>query len=79
MLLTLTRIWTTLGTGEIRSKDAAADWVLPRLTAEHRAVLERARAIYLGQAPDTWDDLLPAVHAQAARVVQTIRALARIA
>lgn len=27
VLLTLARIWTTLGTGEIRSKDAAADWV----------------------------------------------------
>jgi hypothetical protein len=76
VILTLARIWTTLGTGEIRSKDAAADWVLPRLPAEHRPVLARARAIYLGDEPDAWDDVRPAVHAHAAYVVQSIRAQA---
>lgn len=29
VLLTLARIWTTLATGQIRSKDAAADWASP--------------------------------------------------
>ena len=57
VVLTLTRIWTTLGTGEFRSKDAAADWALERLPVDHRAVLARARAIYLGDAPERWDDL----------------------
>jgi|SRR3989304_2916709 len=31
VLLTLARIWSTVATGAIRSKDAAADWVLERL------------------------------------------------
>ncbi|WP_458248611.1 aminoglycoside adenylyltransferase family protein [Streptomyces sp. MAI_2237] len=47
VLLTLARIWTTLATGEIKSKDAAADWALARLPPEHRAVLEHARYLYL--------------------------------
>ena len=59
VVLTLARIWTTLGTGEFRSKDAAADWALERLPEEHRAVLARARAIYLGDEPERWDDLRP--------------------
>ncbi|MFF7312798.1 aminoglycoside adenylyltransferase family protein [Streptomyces sp. NPDC008137] len=57
VLLTLARIWTTLVTGDIRSKDAAAGWVLGRLPAEHRAVLARARAVYLGEEEERWDDL----------------------
>jgi streptomycin 3"-adenylyltransferase len=36
VLLTLARIWATLTTGDIRSKDAAAAWALRRLPAEHR-------------------------------------------
>lgn len=55
VLLTLARIWTTLATGAIRAKDAAADWALPRLPAEHRHVLAHARAIYLGEADERWD------------------------
>ncbi|MEU3404978.1 aminoglycoside adenylyltransferase domain-containing protein [Streptomyces sp. NPDC006670] len=43
VLLTLARVWTTLATGTIRSKDAAADWALARLPPEHRPALEHAR------------------------------------
>jgi len=57
VVLTLARIWTTAATRAIRSKDAAADWVLPRLPEAHRAVLARARAVYVGEAEDRWDDL----------------------
>jgi streptomycin 3"-adenylyltransferase len=57
VLLTLARIWTTLTTGTIRSKDAAAEWALDRLPAEHRPVLARARAVYLGEEAEHWDDL----------------------
>jgi streptomycin 3"-adenylyltransferase len=35
-LLTLAWIWTTLATGEIRTKDEAADWALVHLPEEHR-------------------------------------------
>lgn len=48
VLLTLARIQCTLATGEIRSKDRAAEWVIERLPRHDRAVLARARAIYLG-------------------------------
>jgi predicted nucleotidyltransferase len=58
-LLTLARIWSTLVTGEIRSKDLAADWALERLPDEQRLVLERARAIYLGADEERWDDVMP--------------------
>ncbi|MEV5882668.1 aminoglycoside adenylyltransferase family protein [Streptomyces sp. NPDC052020] len=61
VLLTLARIWSTLATGEIRSKDAAAGWALARTPARHRPVLARARAVYLGEAEERWDDLLPGV------------------
>ena len=72
VVLTLARIWTTLGTGEFRSKDAAADWALERLPEEHRAVLARARAIYLGDEPERWDDLAPRVRPHADYVVAEI-------
>jgi streptomycin 3"-adenylyltransferase len=59
VLLTLARIWTTLATGTIRSKDAAADWALDRLPAGHRPALARARAVYRGEEAERWDDLAP--------------------
>jgi streptomycin 3"-adenylyltransferase len=57
MLLTLARIWSTAETGEIRSKDAAADWAIPHLPEEQRPVLERARDGYLSGDYGTWDDV----------------------
>jgi predicted nucleotidyltransferase len=72
VVLTLARIWTTLGTGEFRSKDAAADWALERLPEEHRAVLGRARAIYLGEEPERWEDLRSQVRPHADHVVGEI-------
>jgi len=56
-ILTLARMWSTISTGSIRSKDAAASWVLERLPAEHRRVLQRAREAYLGSEPERWEDL----------------------
>jgi predicted nucleotidyltransferase len=76
VLLTLGRIWCTLATGEIRAKDAAADWALRRLPEEHRAVLARARAIYLGEEEERWDDIKPLVRPHADYVVATIKRLA---
>jgi streptomycin 3"-adenylyltransferase len=61
VVLTFARIWTTVETGAIRSKDAAADWALARLPDEHRPVLARARAIYLGDEQERWADLRPRV------------------
>lgn len=72
VVLTLARIWTTAATGAIRSKDGAADWALPRLPAEHRAVLARARAIYVGEEEERWDDLRSRLRPYADFVVREI-------
>jgi predicted nucleotidyltransferase len=76
VILTLARIWSTVATGSIRSKDAAADWALERLPEEHRAVLARARAIYLGDEPERWDDLRSKVRPHANHVVAEIKRFA---
>jgi predicted nucleotidyltransferase len=76
VVLTLARIWTTLATGAIRSKDAAAAWALSHLPAEHRPVLARARGIYLGDEEEQWDDLLPHVRPHVDHVVGVIERLA---
>ena len=76
VVLTFARIWTTLATGAIRSKDAAADWALPLLPPEHRAVLAHARDIYLGEALEKWGDLLPRVRPHVDHVIGEIRRVA---
>ncbi|MFG3392882.1 MULTISPECIES: aminoglycoside adenylyltransferase family protein [Streptomyces] len=60
VLLTFARIWTTLSTGRIMPKDAAADWAIGRLPREHRAVLEHARQLYLNcpYAEERWSKAL---------------------
>ncbi|AIS02046.1 aminoglycoside adenylyltransferase family protein [Streptomyces glaucescens] len=61
-VLTLARVWTKLATGEIRPKDAAADWALPRLPPGLRPVLEHARELYLTRhySEETWSAELTA-------------------
>ncbi|WP_407563064.1 aminoglycoside adenylyltransferase family protein [Streptomyces sp. 184] len=80
VLLTLARIWSTLATGEIRPKDAAAAWALDRLPPEHRPVLEHARRLYLGSryADESWSEELKArVRPHAEHVVAEIGKLSR--
>ncbi len=62
VVLTLARVWTTLATGEIRPKDAAADWALARLPPEHRPVLTHAKELYLAYrySEESWTDELRA-------------------
>lgn len=57
VILTLARIWSTVTTGLIQSKDDAAEWALARLPRPHQAVVYRARAIYLGESAERWDDM----------------------
>ena len=73
VLLTLARIQCTQATGEIRSKDRAADWTIERLPRQDRPVLARARAIYLGVEEERWDDLRPRVAATASWMADEIR------
>ncbi|OFW73369.1 MAG: hypothetical protein A2Y55_12045 [Actinobacteria bacterium RBG_16_68_12] len=72
VVLTLPRIWSAVATEAVYSKESAASWALPRLPEEHRAVLERARAAYRGEAEDSWDDIRPQVRAYADHVVSEI-------
>ena len=57
VLLTFARIWSTVATDKIRSKPAAAAWVLNRLPEKYRPVMERAKAICKGEEKEYWDDI----------------------
>lgn len=57
VLLTLARIWSTLETDTIRSKPAAADWVIDQLPERHRPVIKRAKSICMGIENEHWDDI----------------------
>ena len=72
VILTLARIWAGVATDELRSKNEAADWALPRLPANLRAVLARARAIYVGEEDERWDDVRQDVEAYARFVAAEI-------
>ncbi|WP_350223570.1 aminoglycoside adenylyltransferase domain-containing protein, partial [Escherichia coli] len=50
--LALARIWYSASTGLIAPKDVAAAWVSERLPAEHRPLICKARAAYLGSEDD---------------------------
>jgi streptomycin 3"-adenylyltransferase len=73
VVLTLIRIWMTVATGRLGSKDAAADWGLPRLPREHRPVLALARSVYVGEEDDRWEDIWPRVLPLAEYVVGEVR------
>lgn len=72
-VLTFTRIWFTVSTGQFVNKDIAADWALPRLPPEHQPVLRRARAAYLGEEPERWDDLRPHLQPFADHLIAEIK------
>ncbi len=76
VILTLARMWSTFATGAIRSKDAAASWVVEQLPAAHRPVLLHAREAYLGIEAERWDDLSGAVAPCVDHMIAEIRRLA---
>ncbi len=57
VLLTLARIWSTVASDSIRSKPAAAEWVISRLPEGYRPVMERAKAICQGDEKEYWGDI----------------------
>lgn len=75
VLLTLARIWSSVATGSIRSKDAAADWAIARLPEEHRAVLVRARDGYRSSEGEDWGDLREPVRRCAEYLVRQVRSV----
>ncbi len=81
VLLTLARIWKTLDTHKISTKPKAADWAIEHLTEPHRIVLERAKAICLGEQEEDWRDLknkiLPCAQAMMERINLLVKQLQR--
>lgn len=75
VVLTLARMWSTLATGELRSKDAAADWAIARLPQAHRPLLERARDNYRHGGWGNWADDAAAARALADRMAAEVRAI----
>lgn len=73
VLLTLARIWSTVETDAIRSKSDAAAWVLDRLPLDYQSVMRRARAVYLGEDHEHWDDLQALVQSCADFMVSQIQ------
>jgi predicted nucleotidyltransferase len=57
VLLTYARIWSTLETDAIRSKPAAADWVMQHLPKTYQPVMKRAKSICMGVENEHWDDI----------------------
>jgi streptomycin 3"-adenylyltransferase len=76
VLLTLARMWSTVATGEFRSKDAAADWAAARLPEADAAVLRRARDGYLSGGEEGWEAVMPAARAATERLAAEVHALA---
>ena len=61
VLLTLARMWFSLETAEMTTKDKAAAWAMPKLPPSLAPLLETARAAYLGETKARWDDKEDAV------------------
>jgi predicted nucleotidyltransferase len=57
VLLTYARIWSTLATDTIRSKPAAADWVMRKLPELYLPVMRRAKLIAIGVETEHWHDI----------------------
>lgn len=78
VLLTLARMWYSLETGEITSKDVAAEWALPKLPEEFFSLLKTAKEAYLGNLSDEWENTGNKAIALVAFMKQQIEELLRI-
>lgn len=54
-ILTLARMVFTIVTGEITSKEKAADWLLPKVPQHFNGLLQMAIDGYLGKCKDNWE------------------------
>lgn len=57
VILTLARMWQTVSTGEISSKNRAAQWAIPQLSSAHARLLDNARKAYIGEYIDRWEEM----------------------
>ena len=75
VLLTLARMVVTLETGEIVSKDDAAQRVMSRLPPTSRELLDLARRGYLGAVADDWTQNSEQTREAAERLAGVVRRL----
>lgn len=61
VLLTLARMWCTVTTDTIQSKQRAAELAIAALPEEYKPVMERALTVLLGDQEETWADVQPIV------------------
>ena len=57
VLLTLSRMWFTLETEDVTTKDVAAEWVIPQLPETFSSLLKTAKEAYLGNLSDEWETM----------------------
>jgi len=57
VISTLARMWLTVSTGEISSKDLATEWVIPKLPDKYATLLDKAIRAYLGEYIDKWEGM----------------------
>ena len=57
VLLTLSRMWFTLETKKVTTKDIAAEWALPKLSTDFSPLLKMAKDAYLGNVHDDWNGI----------------------
>jgi streptomycin 3"-adenylyltransferase len=72
VLLTLSRMWMTLATGEFRRKDAAARWAAARMPSELATVVTRAGELYVQGDYGPWGELAPRIRPAAHNLVSAI-------
>ena len=75
VLLTLARMWRTAAAGEFVTKDAAADWAVPRLPEQVAELLIYAREAYLGRSKDQWENRQTEARQAADYLYQRVAAL----
>lgn len=74
VLLTYARIWSTVKTNSIRSKPAAADWVIYHLPKVYQPVMRRAKSICIGVEKEHWNDIQELIKSCADFMVDKINA-----
>lgn len=72
VILTLARMWLTVSTGEIGSKNRAAQWAVSRLPETYAVLLDSARRAYLGEAVDDWQGRELQVNTYVQYMIKTI-------
>ena len=74
VILTLARMWQTVASGVITSKDVAAAWAIPHMPEGYGALLKMAAQGYRGECRDEWAGHEPALHGLVGFMVQAITA-----